>query len=148
MVTCLGQPHQFIKQFSDTRARRQASIQTVNQRFVEFAVVRAVNCCLSLRGFSHQYGNCLYARCVVCGAGVASQRTQVARSALFLCLLQCPFLRILYYYDYLAIKLKVSLHIDTCSQCFILPTMTNTQKSYFLNNSREHTAYALRSPKK
>ena len=125
MVTCLGQPHQFIKQFSDIRARRQASIQIVNQPLVESAVVHAVNCCLTLRGFSHQYGNCLRARCVVCGAGVASQRTQVARSALFLCLLQGPCLRSAYYYDYLAIKNKVSLHVETFSQCFVLPTMTN-----------------------
>ena len=115
MVTCLGQPHQFINQFSDIRVRRQASIHIVNQRLVESALVYAVNCCVALRGFSHQYVNCLHARCVVWArAGVASQRT------LFLCLFQCPFLRSVYYYDYLAIKIKVSLHVDTCSpQCFI-----------------------------
>ena len=100
MVTCLGQTHQFMKQLYDIRARRQASIQIVNQRLVESAVVHAVNCCLSLRGFSHQYGNCL-TRVVSCAAPVLLH--SVASSALFLCLLQCPCLLKVYYYDYLEI---------------------------------------------
>ena len=129
MVTCLCQTHEFMKQLSDIRARRQSSIRIVNQRLVESAVVHAVTCCLSLCGFSHQYGNCLRARCVMCGAGVASQRTQVARSAIFLFFLQCPCLLRVYHYDYLEIKMKDSLHIDTCSQCFILPTMTKKKFS-------------------
>ena len=79
MVTCLGQQHQFIKQFSDIRVLRQASIQIVNQRLVESAVVHAENC-----------------RFVVFRINMGTVCTRVVS-------LQCPCLCSVYYQDYLAI---------------------------------------------